>query len=149
MLIDPHEPQSSMRILTLLLITTWLALGCGESSNSSTAVELDTAQYAPNISTETGNEIEVRIDTKEEAKKTGCNFKDGTHSATVDYYNPQTGHTAKYELEVHVEDCKVVQIDFPNGGWLDEDHIPATEINEAGDAALKDDKGRAWKIRLH
>jgi hypothetical protein len=138
-----------MRILILLLMTAGLAIGCREPSNNIGTVLHDTTQYEPKASTEIGYDIEIKIDKKEETEETGCEFEDGTHAATVNYYNPQTGHTAKYELEVQVEDCKVVQIDFPNGGWLDEDHIPATEINDTGDAALKDDKGRDWKIHLH
>ena len=130
-----------MRILILLLITTWLVLGCRDSSNSSVVVRQDTVQYEPNAPTVAGNE--------KEAVETNCDIKDGSHSATVDYYNPKTGHTAKYELVVHVEDCKIVQIDFPNGGWLDEDHIPRAQINSDKEAVLRDDKGRQWKIHLH
>ena len=138
-----------MRILILLLITTGLGIRCREPSNNIDPVRQDTIQYQSKPSDEFGREIVIKIDKKEETEETSCEFKDGMHAATVNYYNPKTGHTAKYELEVHVEDCQVVQIDFPNGGWLDKDHIPATEINEAGDAALKDDKGRTWKIHLH
>lgn len=138
-----------MRMLILILIITGLSIGCQEPSNNIDPVHQDTIQYQSKPSTEIGNDIEVRIDTEKKPEEKTCGFTDGTHTAAVDYYNPKTKHTAKYDLQVHVKDCKVVQIDFPNGGWLDEDHIPATEINEAGDAALKDDKGRAWKIHLH
>jgi major membrane immunogen (membrane-anchored lipoprotein) len=127
-----------MRILVLTLIITWLLSTCGTSSNKSHVVSNNSAQY----------ELNTIID-KKEASNTNCGFKDGTYFASADYHNPKTKHTAKYELQVHVKDCKVVQIDFPNGGWLDEDHIPATQINESKEAVLKDDKGRQWKIRLH
>jgi hypothetical protein len=60
----------------------------------------------------------------------GCKFDDGTYSATVDYYNPETGYNQTYTLDVEVEDCKIVQIDFPNGGWLDSAHITPTELDE-------------------
>jgi hypothetical protein len=129
-----------MRILILLLITIWLTLGCREPSNSSFVVPNDATPYNPN----TPSAIE-----KERADETNCDFENGTHSATVDYYNPKTRHTAIYELKVHVKDCKIVQIDFPNGGWLDEDHIPQTQINRNREAMLTDDKGRQWKIHLY
>ena len=137
-----------MRIFILLPITTCLALGCREPSNSIATVPQDSVQYETNTSAEIGNEIEIKIATEEAAIETGCDFEDGKHSATVDYFNPKTGHRTKYELEVHVEDCKIVQIDFPNGGWLDEDHMPQTQINRNREVVFKDDKGRQWKIHL-
>jgi hypothetical protein len=138
-----------MRIRILLLITTGLVIGCQERSNNIDVVHQDTTQYEPKPLAEIGNDIEIRNDTEKKSKEKTCGIADGTHSATVDYYNSKTDHTAKYDLKVRVKDCKVIQIDFPNGGWLDESHIPATEINGNGDAALKDDKGRAWKIHLY
>jgi hypothetical protein len=127
-----------MRTLILFLFTTWLIFGCKESSKSSFVTSQDTDV----------NEHKLNI-AKEEASETNCGFKDGTHSAAVNYYNPKTKHTAQYDLKVHVKDCSIVQIDFPNGGWLDEDHIPQTPINENKEAVLTDDKGRIWKIHLN
>ena len=129
-----------MRIFIILLITTWLAAGCRNQSNGSFLISQDTAQYKPNT---------LSAPAKEETVETNCDFKDGTHSAMVDYYNPKTNHTVKYELNVHVKDCKIIQIDFPNGGRLDEDHISQTPINGNKEAELQDDKGRKWKIHLH
>ncbi len=137
-----------MRTLILFLLTTWLIFGCREPSKSSSVASQDTAQHKPNTSSVDGNENELNI-AKEEAGRKNCGFKDGTHSAAVDYFNPKTNHTAKYGLKVHVKDCKIIQIDFPNGGWLDEDHIPQTQINENKEAVLKDDKGRQWKVHLN
>jgi len=130
-----------MRI-ALLFITAWLAFGCRDPSNGSSIVTNDTAHY------EAQNPFVADYE-KEEASDTNCDFENGIHSAIVDYNNPKTGHTARYELEVHVKDCKIVQIDFPNGGWLDEDHIQPTQINKNREAVLKDDKGRQWKIHLN
>jgi hypothetical protein len=131
-----------MRKLILFLLTTWLIFGCKEPSKRSSVTSQDTAQHKTN----TENELNIA---KEVVGETNCGFKDGTHSAAVDYFNPKTNHTAKYDLKVHVKDCKIIQIDFPNGGWLDEDHIPQTQINENKEAVLKDDKGRQWKVHLN
>lgn len=128
-----------MRTLILLLLTTRLFFGCREPLNNSSVVPQDNSEHKPNT---------LKI-TKDVVGETNCNFKDGTHSATVDYYNPKTKHSAQYDLKVHVKDCKIIQIDFPNGGWLDEDHIPQTQINENKEAVLTDDKGRQWKIHLN
>jgi hypothetical protein len=46
----------------------------------------------------------------------GCKFEDGTYSATVDYNNSETGYSKTYMLDVEVQDCQIVQINFPNGG---------------------------------
>jgi hypothetical protein len=77
-----------------------------------------------------------------------CGVYDGTHDADVNYYNPKTGRSSKYSLEVQVEDCKVIQINFPNGGYLDDSHISPTKINWNGDAKVKDDKGIIYKIHI-
>lgn len=139
-----------MRILILLLITASLIIGCRNPSNNIEPVHQDTTPYEQKPSAEIGHDIEIKVDEEKDTEKASCTFKDGTHAATVNYHNPTTDHTATYnDLQVHVKDCKIVQIDFPNGGWLDESHIPATRINDNGEATLKDDKGRTWKIHLH
>src|SRR5882672_5806776 len=61
-----------------------------------------------------------------------CGVEDGTQSATVDYLNPETGYSATYSLNVEVENCQVVQIDFNNGGYLNGDHIEPADIDENG-----------------
>ena len=78
----------------------------------------------------------------------GCGLEDGTHSATVSYFNPDTDYSATYSLQVEVEDCQVIQIDFPNGGYLDNDHIDPTDIDEDGDASVEDDRGRNFEVHI-
>ena len=78
-----------------------------------------------------------------------CGIEDGSHDASVDYYNPNTGHTAIYDLEVEVEDCKVTIIYFPNGGRLDNDHISPEELDEDGNATLEDEKGRTFDVHIN
>jgi hypothetical protein len=77
-----------------------------------------------------------------------CSVEDGTQSATIDYYNPQTGYTATYSLDVEVENCQVIQIDFNNGGYLDGDHIGPGDIDENGDASIEDDLGRTFEVHI-
>lgn len=78
----------------------------------------------------------------------GCEFEDGTHSATVDYYNPETGYSQTYTLDVDVENCEVVQINFPNGGWLDSDHITPAEVDENGSCIIEGEEGRTYEIQI-
>jgi hypothetical protein len=77
-----------------------------------------------------------------------CGIKDGSHSASVDYYNPNTEHSATYDLEVEVEDCQVTTIYFPKGGWLDSDHISPEELDEDGNATLEDENGRTFDVHI-
>jgi hypothetical protein len=77
-----------------------------------------------------------------------CKFTDNTYSATVDYENPATGYSATYTLDVVVEDCQVVQIDFPNDGYLDEDHISAADIDEDGHASVEGEDGKTYEIQI-
>lgn len=89
------------------------------------------------------------IDEPKEETESECEYDDGTHSATVDYYNSETGHSATYDLEVEVQDCEVIQINFPKGGWLDGDHISPSVLDENGNATIEDDQGRTWEIHLN
>jgi hypothetical protein len=77
-----------------------------------------------------------------------CKFDDGTYSATVDYDNPNTGYSATYTLSVDVQDCQVVQINFPNDGYLDEDHISAADIDEDGHASVDGEDGKTYEIQI-
>jgi hypothetical protein len=79
---------------------------------------------------------------------TSCKFDNGKHAATANYYNPDTKYSATYELEVYVLNCKIIRINFSNGGWLDKDHIQPVEIDRNCNAMLKDDRDRIWKVHL-
>jgi hypothetical protein len=84
----------------------------------------------------------------EEETSSSCGIPDDTLSATIDYYNPETGFSNTYTLNVVVNDCEVIEIDFPKGGWLDEDHINAAQIDEEGNATVEDDQGRTFEVHI-
>ncbi|MCB0729367.1 MAG: hypothetical protein KDD00_18030, partial [Ignavibacteriae bacterium] len=94
------------------------------------------------------NDDERNEDDSEYSSSSGCKFEDGTYSATVDYYNPETGYSQTYTLDVEVEDCEVVQIDFPNGGWLDSDHITPAELDEDGNCTVDGEDGKTYEIQI-
>ena len=81
-------------------------------------------------------------------EETDSKFEDGTHSANVDYYNPETGYSESYTLDVEVENGEVNEINFPNGGHLDEDHITAEELDEEGNASVDGEDGRTYDISI-
>jgi hypothetical protein len=91
-------------------------------------------------------EDETNIETN--TSSSGCNLYDGTYSATVGYNNSETGYSATYTLDVDVEDCQVVQINFPNDGYLDEDHISAADIDEDGNANVDGEDGKTYDIQI-
>lgn len=78
----------------------------------------------------------------------GCKYEDGTYSATVDYNNSETGYSATYTLDVDVQDCQIVQINFPNDGYLDEDHISNADIDEDGSASVDGEDGKTYEIQI-
>ena len=84
----------------------------------------------------------------EYSSSSDCKFEDGTYSATVDYYNPETGYSQTYTLDVEVEDCEVVQINFNNGGWLDSDHITPSELDEDGTCTVYGEDGKTYEIQI-
>src|SRR5579885_1936002 len=79
-------------------------------------------------------------DDEENLSSSDCGLDDDTYSATVDYTNDNTGYTATYDLDVVVEDCQVVEIDFSNGGYLDDSHIDPADIDDDGNATVEDDQ---------
>ena len=100
-------------------------------------------------SSQTNNEDDNTEELKSNGdEESGCKFRDGTHSATVEYFNPDTGYEATYTLDVEVANCEVTEIDFPKGGWLNGDHIDATEIDSDGDASVEDDRGRSFDVHI-
>ena len=86
---------------------------------------------------------------KEGNQDSGCKFEDGTYSATVDYNNPETAYSTTYTLDVEVQDCQIVQINFPNNGYLDEDHISFADINEDGNASVDGEDGKTYEIQIN
>ncbi len=75
-------------------------------------------------------------------------IEDGTHSATVDYFNPETGYSATYDLDVEVEDGEVSTIYFPNGGYLDGSYIYPERLDSEGRASVVDEQGREFEVEV-
>jgi hypothetical protein len=83
-----------------------------------------------------------------EDSDSACKYEDGTYSATVDYNNSETGYSATYSLDVEVQDCQIVQINFPNDGYLDDDHISYADIEEDGSASVTGEDGKTYEIQI-
>lgn len=109
------------------------------SSQSQTTVPTSSYGSSSYSDDETGD------DEEENDEKT---IADGTYLATVDYNNPETGYSATYTLNVEVQDGQVVQIDFPNGGYLDDDHITPADIDEDGNATVEGEDGKTYEVHI-
>jgi hypothetical protein len=75
-------------------------------------------------------------------------YADGTYCASVTYNNPNTGTENTYTLEVEVSGNQVTQINWNNGGWLDEDHFTPEELDVDGKCSFSSDKGYDYTIEI-
>jgi hypothetical protein len=110
------------KYLIYLLITTFSILSCSSDSSSE-------SDYSIEGQTEDG-------------------FEDGTYCAEVEYSNPNTGTNNTYTLEVEVYSNQVTQINWGNGGWIDEDHFSAEDLDSDGMCSFTSDKGYEYTVRI-
>ena len=80
--------------------------------------------------------------------QTADGFEDGTYCADVTYDNPNTGTSSDYTLEVDVQGNQVTQINWGNGGWMDEDYFNAEDIDEDGNCSFTSDKGYDYTVHI-
>ncbi|TRX06381.1 hypothetical protein [Flavobacterium gawalongense] len=139
--------------LSLLFILSLLLFSCSAKTKSdsenndvsnSSVNTYDGEVDNEDISNENIDETNIETNTL----SSGCGLADGTYSATVGYNNPETGYSATYTLDVDVEDCQVIQINFPNDGYLDQDHISAADIDEDGNANVDGEDGKTYEIQI-
>lgn len=97
---------------------------------------------------ESSNDNRSVIVKEDNSANSNCGIDDGNHSASIDYYNPETGHQATYDLDVDVVDCEVTEINFNNGGWLDDSHFTPAELDSDGSCEIEDDRGRQYTVHI-
>jgi len=51
-------------------------------------------------------------------------------------------------LRVDVSDGQVVQINFPNDGYLGSDHISPADVDENGKATVEGEEGKTYDIHI-
>lgn len=74
-------------------------------------------------------------------------YEDGAYCATVDYYNPNTGNSNSYVLNIEIESDELITIYWPNGGWLDESHFSSEDISN-GSCTFTSDKGYEYTVTI-
>lgn len=75
-------------------------------------------------------------------------YPDGEYCASVAYSNDNTGYSSSYTLTVQVEDGKLTQIDWPNGGWLDDSHFDPPDVESDGSCSFTADDDRTFNIQI-
>jgi hypothetical protein len=75
-------------------------------------------------------------------------YEDGAYCADVTYYNPNTGTSSDYSLSVEVVNNEVVQINFDNGGWMNNDHITPQELDENGECTLVNERDYEYTVKI-
>ena len=140
-----------MRIIFLYFGLCFFLFSCSSKTEKkdtkNTAVNSNSPDYSDeneNNNDDESNSESVNISDNDN----GCKYEDGSYSATVDYNNPETGYSQTYTLDVEVQDCQVVQINFPNDGYLDEDHISPADIDESGNASVDGEDGKTYEIQI-
>lgn len=131
----------------LLFLTLFLITSCSNSHEKKKAESDLQNEYNTNNVDE---EIEKTNESEGNVAEDDGGFKDGTYEAEVEYYNPNTGRTSYYTLDVEVVDNIVTVIHFSNGGWLDETHIiSGGELDENGTTTIESDKGYYYTVNIN
>ncbi len=113
-----------------------------DNSNESTVSNSNAIFFGKAHEASTYNENIVDENTSD------CKFEDGIFLATVDYHNPVTRYSQTYTLDVEIQNCRVVKIIFPKGGWLDEDHISSSGLDEDGNASIEGENGKTFDVHI-
>ena len=130
-----------MRTTAYLFVITILLISCNNSSNKSSN-ERRSDYY------EESSDYDYYEEEEEDYYEEDEGFEDGTYSASVDYYNPETGYYATYTLDVEVEYNQVTIIYFPNDGYLDDDHIWPDELDDDGFVSIEGEEGKTYDVQI-
>lgn len=130
-------------VLSLLLAVS----SCGhrssdESSNNNDYDKDEYSDYSTESQMSSGGI--ANPDDEDDENGSDSDIDDGPYSATVSYYNPETGFSNSYDLDVEVESNEVVQIDFPNGGYLSSSET----VNSDGTCIVTDDRGCTYDVQI-
>ena len=131
-----------MKKILLITAITVLCVSCGKEKSIPNPDDFDMAEVENTSSQENEKPYQVDIEISNEDE-----LEDGTYPANIDYYNPNTGQSSTYTLDVKVRNGRLVEIEWENGGWLDESHFTAPDISD-GTASFTDDEGREFTVSL-
>jgi hypothetical protein len=78
-----------------------------------------------------------------------CHSEDwnGFYCATIKSYNPTTNHKSSYTLKILISNKHLKEIQFPNGGHLDEEDFGLVEVNSEN-FSFRDNRNKAYNCKI-
>lgn len=119
-----------MNKLSIFLFLVFLIISCKSDQKSGEALD----SYDPNLSYDNDD--------------SGVNYNDGEFCATIEYNNAETRNSSTYTLNVHIQNGKLIQIDWPNGGWLDDTHYDPPDLDDDGTCSFSTYNGKDYEIQI-
>lgn len=141
-------------IVFLILFVIFLlvfCISCGSKKKKSEQSDSNDSSYSVTNSTnysDDNDEAEENEDVEEVVEEEEEKYPDGTYCAEVEYSNPNTGTNSSYTLTVEVEGNEITQINWPNGGMLDQDHFSGAELDEDGSTSFTSDMGYDYEVQI-
>jgi hypothetical protein len=128
----------------ILICISLLLFSCGSNTDKHSTQNPSESYSADNSHNDNDESSNNDNDNEGSLEK----YPDGTYCAEVQYRNPHTGTHSTYTLTVEVESNEVTQINFPNGGWMDQDHFNGADLDDEGNASFNSDKGYDYEIQI-
>lgn len=126
-----------MKAIYLLILVCALFFGCKSKLN-------ETHEVTESVS----DDQAITTESYGSVQETTQGYEDGEYCATIEYYNSSTGKSSSYTLEVEVENGELVQINWPNGGWLDSSHFSPPEVDTDGSCSFTTFDGKDYDIQI-
>lgn len=133
-----------MRNVSILFLLLFFFFQCAKNNEDSQAVSEENVTTTLENDSYDNEEVNNDLDEQDAEEEP---YPDGTYSATVDYYNPDTGTSSTYTLDVEVENGELTVIHWPNGGWLDSSHFTPEDIT-SGSCSFTSDEGNEYTVTL-
>lgn len=142
----------NFKVVSLFIIVSAYILSCSSNQSEGDISNSEKSYVSKNYSNdedveEENNEQEIEEVPNDEFNAEEDIYPDGKYVADVEYYNSKTGTESFYSLDVKVRNGKVVEIQFDNGGWLDDSHFYPERLRR-GKARFTDDTDRDWEVKL-
>lgn len=142
-------------VFSILLVIFFLVfcLSCGNKKKNSEQSDSNSSNYSDNNNESNSYEsddekAEENEDVEEVVEEEEEKYPDGTYCAEVEYSNPNTGTNSSYTLTVEVEGNEITQINWPNGGMLDQDHFSGAELDKDGSTSFTSDMGYDYEVQV-